>query len=225
MIHAYGDCYCRNAQKILGCTIDYALNGYKLTPGEFTSRFISSGYAWRFGTGDPRVVAGMTGRDLVVKILEHDDSDFEELDLGVSRGTSWQFWAGWALARYQWATARSFEYIFSKVPLHDVIYMYPTFHQMADDHFEEAMEMRIRSDDEETALQRRRKAFGMSQKELSVKSGVNLRMIQLYEQRRSDINRAQVNTLFKLAAVLRCRVDDILDDPMYSGEVYLDESF
>ena len=60
-------------------------------------------------------------------------------------------------------------------------------------------------------LQERRLAAGMTQKELSEKTGVNLRMIQYYEQGVKDINRAEARTVLKLADALGCEVRDILE--------------
>ncbi len=52
---------------------------------------------------------------------------------------------------------------------------------------------------------------GYSQRQLAELSGVNLRMIQYYEQGVKDINLAQGITLYKLAQVLECNIEDILE--------------
>ena len=53
---------------------------------------------------------------------------------------------------------------------------------------------------------------GMTQLELSEKSGVNLRMIQNYEQGVKDINKASVVTVLQLAEALGCDVYEIIND-------------
>lgn len=60
-------------------------------------------------------------------------------------------------------------------------------------------------------LQERRLAAGMTQKGLSEKTGVNLQMIQKYEQGVKDINRAEARTVLKLADALGCEARDILE--------------
>ena len=65
----------------------------------------------------------------------------------------------------------------------------------------------------ETKLQKFRKNIGMSQYELSQISGVNIRSIQLYEQRVNDIDKAQAHTLYKLAVVLGVQIEDLLESP------------
>lgn len=53
--------------------------------------------------------------------------------------------------------------------------------------------------------------MGISQSELSDASGVNLRMIQNYEQGAKDINKAQGITLYKIAQILKCNIEDLLE--------------
>lgn len=52
---------------------------------------------------------------------------------------------------------------------------------------------------------------GLTQKEVSEASGVNLRILQYYEQGANDINKAQALTVYKIAQALGCNVDDILE--------------
>ncbi|MDE7439127.1 MAG: helix-turn-helix domain-containing protein [Clostridia bacterium] len=64
----------------------------------------------------------------------------------------------------------------------------------------------------ETKLKCIRTAKGYSQKQLAEMSGVSLRSIQMYEQRRKDINKAQSDSLFHLAKVLGCNMEDLLEE-------------
>ena len=56
-----------------------------------------------------------------------------------------------------------------------------------------------------------RTASGLSQSGLAEKSGVNVRMIQQYEQGIRDINKAQVETVYQLAEALSCKIEDIIE--------------
>lgn len=51
----------------------------------------------------------------------------------------------------------------------------------------------------------------MSQTQLAETSGVPVRSIQQYEQRRKDINKSNANTLLSLARALGCRMEDLLE--------------
>lgn len=50
-----------------------------------------------------------------------------------------------------------------------------------------------------------------SQAKLSEASGVNIRMIQYYEQGFKDINKAQAITVYKLAGALDCGMEDLIE--------------
>lgn len=60
-------------------------------------------------------------------------------------------------------------------------------------------------------LKDRRLKAGMSQAQLAAASGVNVRMIQKYEQGSNDLNKASGETLLKLAQALGCRMEDLMD--------------
>lgn len=53
---------------------------------------------------------------------------------------------------------------------------------------------------------------GMSQSQLAEASGVNVRLIQAYEQGYKDINKAQVVTVLQLSEALDCDVYEIIND-------------
>lgn len=60
-------------------------------------------------------------------------------------------------------------------------------------------------------LKRVRNIIGLTQKELSEKSGVSFKSVQLYEQGRMDINNASVSRVMRLAKALGVEITDILD--------------
>lgn len=62
-----------------------------------------------------------------------------------------------------------------------------------------------------TNLKKIREASGLSQGKLAEASGVNVRMIQHYEQGVKDINSAAALTVSKLAQALDCTVEDLLE--------------
>lgn len=62
-----------------------------------------------------------------------------------------------------------------------------------------------------TNLQRIRKERGLTQKELAQKSGINIRMVQHYEQGMKDINKANAITVYNLAKALMVEMATILE--------------
>lgn len=63
----------------------------------------------------------------------------------------------------------------------------------------------------DTNLKRIRENAGISQLKLAELSGVSVRMIQKYEQRDRDINKAQVINICKIASALGCNVQDLIE--------------
>lgn len=66
-------------------------------------------------------------------------------------------------------------------------------------------------EDFKTALEFRRQTKRYTQSKLAEESGVNVRMIQHYEQGVKDINRAAALTVYRLAQALDCTVEDLLE--------------
>lgn len=62
-----------------------------------------------------------------------------------------------------------------------------------------------------TNLKRIRKERGLTQPQLAEASGVNVRMIQHYEQGFKDINGASALTVYKLAEALGTTVGELLE--------------
>lgn len=91
--------------------------------------------------------------------------------------------------------------------------MYHLYHEMDIRQFIDSMENRYRDAKGDTKLKTIREHRGLSQTELAEFAGVNVRSIQMYEQRMNDIDKAQAHTLYKLARVLGCTVEDILENP------------
>ena len=76
------------------------------------------------------------------------------------------------------------------------------------------MEELYKAAEGDSNLKRIRENRGLSQAELAEQSGVNLRNIQMYEQRVNSIDKAQANILYKLSRVLGCNVEDLLENAM-----------
>ena len=56
-----------------------------------------------------------------------------------------------------------------------------------------------------------RKRGGCTQAELAQRSNVSLRSIQMYEQRNKDINKASVDTIYSIAKVLGCTMENLVE--------------
>ena len=122
-----------------------------------------------------------------------------------------EYWAGWALAYYQWYRACPFMDILTPVPLSRIIEMYPVYHEMDIRQFADHMDVIMREAYPETRLKTRRMNSGLSQSELAAYSGVALCQIQLFEQKQRDINNAAAITILQLSKALHCRMEDLIE--------------
>lgn len=213
MTHAYSELYLSDAQKSLGSMFDYAVHDCNYNIDWFVELFQKSGYAKRFETGNPSVVGGMSGVELARNITYSIYKDHLLIEAVQPIDKTPEYWAGWALATYQWHSGYRFKDIFERVKMSEIVNMYHPYHEMSIEHFYEAMDKKMKVIANETKLKRIREAAGLSQNELAVKSGVSLRSIQMYEQRNNDIDKAQGHTLYKLSVALGCSIEDLLERP------------
>lgn len=211
MICAYNELYLSDAKRNLGECFDYAVNTCGMETDFFSRLFVQSGYADRFERGNPGIVSGMSGIELARKIINYAYPDKKCPEEEYKEGYSDVYWSGWVLAEYQWETRKRFKDIFSKIALTEVVSMYHVYHEMDIENFVGDMEKKYHAIKFETHLKQIRENMGITQAELSRRSGVSLRSIQMYEQRGNDINKAQAKTLYDLSRVLGCDIEDILE--------------
>ena len=211
MIHAYDDQYLDDAMICLGEAMDYVANICQIEMDCFLELFIGTGYAEQFGAGVPKYVSGLSGTELAMDILTKSGIYNTFPQAKIEYSYSPQYWSGWILAYYQWYTGRSFKEIQKYITMQEIEKLYPTLHEASEKKFVDTVNRIIRKKNPPTRLQVQRKISGYSQRELAEKVGVNLRTLQQYEIRAKDINRAAGSTLFALAKVLGCRVEDLLE--------------
>ena len=210
-MRAYKESYLSHAAKNLGIMLDYAVNDCEISGGLFLNMFITSGLAELFERGDPKVIAGMSGVELATTAIEtvigvKPAAEPQERDYRTQ-----EYWVGWALAQYQWYTAMKFAAILRFLPFDDITRLYYPLHEADITKFYmTADEIRSR-EFSQTNLKRIRETSGLSQSQLAGAAGVSLRSVQMYEQRNKDINKAQALTLAKIARVLGCDVEDMLE--------------
>ena len=211
MIHAYDKVYLDKARTALGRMLDFAVYDLKYDLSDFFDLFLSSGTAALFEQGDCSVTVGMSGVELAYRVLENSGVPHERVKPQYTADRSVEYWAGWALAYYQWETALRFSEINRCIPIHDVVCLYSPYHEMDIRQFCDRMTALYRTAQPETQLKQRRKNAGLSQRELAECSGIPIRTIQQYEQRQKSINRAQAESLMMLARTLCCGVEDLLE--------------
>ena len=114
------------------------------------------------------------------------------------------------LAYYQWHSSRTFSEILSFIGRKDLQRMYPAYHTASEEKTVDELEALLQRRGSVSRLQMYRKRLGLSQQELSEKSGVNLRTLQEYEVGRKDLRRAAAGTVLSLSRALWCAPSELI---------------
>lgn len=209
-MNAYDEKYLDDAMKNLGEAFDYAVNACGKSADAFARLFITTGIADYFGKGNPKYVTGKSGTELAMDIFEKSGESLVFPASQIEYDCSAEYWAGWILAYYQWRTERSFREILSRITMADILKLYPALHEASEEKFVDTLNKKIANQHDITKLQAQRKIYGCSQRELSQKSGVNIRTLQQYEVGTKDISKASAGTVIALARTLGCSVEDLV---------------
>ena len=209
---AYDETYLSGAQRRLGAMIDMGVNGCGIELARFYLLFLQDSLSVRFCAGDPAIIAGRSGEELALEVLAaHGGSMTAPIDWAPRSKASAEYWTGWALAFYQWASTSTFQAIERLVSIDQVITMYRPFHEMDIRQFCDKMDELCVRARPRTNVQEARVAAGLSQSQLAAASGVPVRTLQQYEQRQKDINHARADYVEALARVLCCNASDLLE--------------
>lgn len=211
MTHAYREIYLSKAQSALGDAFDYAVNTCHIPGDTFVKLFSVSSIRKRIEEGDPSVLAGKSGIEIAGEVLIETTGEAPVEEPQERFGCSVEYWIGWAVAYYQWFSSRKYSDIFKALSFEDLQNMYYPLHEADITKFVDVAEERIREIFADTNLKRIRTTYGCTQAELADLSGVSLRSIQMYEQRRKDINKASTESVYCIAKVLGCSIEDLLE--------------
>lgn len=209
-MRAYPSDYLNMAQRVMGDMLDFAVNTCNMDIDEFYTLFLASDISTQLQDGNPTYLVGKTGCEIVKEVIKESGMKSVSYEDEMYLDKSPEYWAGWALAYYQWYTCRRFIKINKAVSIDNIVDMYDVYHEMDIMHFVNAVNDEWNNYYIDTNLGRLRKLAGLSQKELAMLSGVSLRQIQLFEQRQRDINHTKAIDVVKLGRVLGCKMEELL---------------
>ena len=208
MIRAYNKLYLEQARRSLGFMFDYAVRDLAFSLQDFWQMFIHSEVSVRMESGDPSLIAGRSGAELALCVL-NNTAFYKNPSFSISR-SPW-YWTGWAIAYYQWFTGLPFRRISDFISIDEICELYNPYHEMDIRHFCDRLdEARLASRPEPNIKQLRTHA-GLSQSQLSALSDVPLRTIQQYEQRQKNINHANAEYILSLSNALFCEPKELYD--------------
>ena len=207
--HAYSQLYLSKASRAVGNMLHDAVIEFGMDGEDFLKRFIQSDVAEEIESGNPKYIAGKSGLELFLEVMEKTTGKAYDTKFIESYERSPVYWVGWMLTHYQWYSGRTFKSILDTVPYNELLGLYGTLHEadieksyeVLDAHFEKS----------ESKLKTARKHCGLTQEELSHESGVSLNTIRAYERKGKDINKAQFDIVLRLAKALKCDITELLD--------------
>lgn len=240
MTHVYDEKLRPKACDNLGRMLDFAVHSLRQDAVSMMDLFIASGLAARFGTGDIKLIAGMSGIELAYETLERSGLTYERTSPRHTASLSAEYWCGSTLASAQWELGCSFSTIMESFSVSGFLSDYSRkrvefldalpldissddrtakLKRFGSDYAEEAARSfsdvlssgSSVADSSDTRLKKERIKNSLSQSQLAEASGVPLRTLQQYEQRQKDINKARSEYVLALSRVLGCDPSSLLE--------------
>lgn len=207
-IHAYSQLYLSKSSRAVGNMLHDAVLEFGMDGTDFLERFIQSDVAEQIENGNPKYIAGKSGLELFLEVMEKTTGQIYNIELIESYERSDVYWVGWLLTRYQWYSGRTFKNILDTIPYTELIGLYGTLHEADIQKSYEVLDAHFSKS--ESRLKIARKHCGLTQEALSIESGVPLNTIRAYERKSKDLNKAQFDTVIRLAKALKCDATELL---------------
>lgn len=207
--HAYSPLYLSKVSRAVGNMLHDAVIEFKMDGEDFVKRFIQSDVAEEIESGNPKYIAGKSGLELFLEVMERTTGKAYDTDLIESYERSPVYWVGWMLTHYQWYSGRTFRSIIDTVPYTELLGLYGTLHEADIEKSYEVLDTHFKKS--KSKLKTARKHCGLTQEELAKESSVSLNTIRAYERKSKDINKAQIDIVLRLAKALKCDITELLD--------------
>ena len=209
MTHAYSQLYLSKASRAVGNMLHDAVLEFDINATDFLRRFIQSDVAAQFESGNPKYIAGKSGLELFLEVMEKTTGESYDVELIENYQRSPEYWVGWVLTHYQWYSGHTFKSILDTVPYDEIIGLYGILHEADVQKSYEVLDVHFANS--ESKLKIARKHCGLTQEALANESGVSINTIRAYERKSKDLNEAQFDIVMRLAKVLKCDVSEFIN--------------
>ena len=202
MTHAYNNCYLEDTMSGIGTMLDYAVRTCGQDLDFFWTRFLASSVPAQFVRRNPRYLCGLSGIELALKVASDTGDCLPVGDAEIDIGSP-EYWTGWTLAYLQWYLNRSFADLENGgVGIVCLRSLYPTLHEADLSRSVRFAEEQLAGPGGHFSLKKARKNAGLSQQELSDKSGIPIRTVRAYEQGKLVLANAGAENVRNLRSVL-----------------------
>lgn len=127
-----------DAQRNLGDFFDYGINTCRYSVPFLVKIFLDSGIARLFGEGSPKYVTGKSGCEILWDCLWELRYPLPKEPAAMYKEKSPEYWGGHVLAYYQWSRNITFEKIWERIPMEQIIDTYWPLHEA---HINKTMEI------------------------------------------------------------------------------------
>lgn len=206
--HAYSPLYLSKASRTVGNMLHDAVCEFHIDGPDFLIRFIQSNVAEQFENGNSKYIAGKSGLEIFLEVMERTTGESRDVRLVESYDRSAAYWVGWMLTHYQWYSGKSFQHILDIVPYEELISLYDTLHEADIQKSYEVMDAHFAGS--ESRLKTTRLRCGLTQEALAKESGVSVNTIRAYERKSKDLNKAQIDIVMRLVSVLKCEICELI---------------
>lgn len=208
-IHAYNQLYLNKSSRAVGNMLHDAVLQFGINGTDFLELFIQSDVAKQIESGSPKYIAGKSGMELFLEVMEKTTGQTYNGEPDPSYDRSDVYWVGWMLTHYQWYSGRTFKSILDTIPYEELMGLYGTLHEADIQKSYEVLDAHFSKS--ESKLKTARKYCGLTQVALANKSGVSLNTIRAYERKSKDLNKAQFDIVVRLAKALKCDVSELFE--------------
>ena len=130
MTRAYIEPYLKDVMRNLGVMSHFCINEYGVSPEKFSELFPKSHVAEQISMGNPRFLAGMSGKEMAdMLIAAHPDTAAKSASSNQYHASP-EYWAGWVMAYCQWYSAKSFAQMYADGQTYErLLMMYYPMHE------------------------------------------------------------------------------------------------
>lgn len=236
MTRAYDRSLLDRASDTLGRMLDFASRSMHYDVNTMMDLFCASGLASDFERGDIKLIAGMSGTELVYAVLSGSGLAYERTVPRHTGGLSPEYWCGHVLAHMQWETCLTFRQVLNGFSVQSFTAEYSKRRIEFLDSLplsisEAERSQRLREFGEQFAaeaassacgslsdasgpcgarLRDARLKCGFSQSGLASAAGIPVRTIQQYEQGQKDLRKARSEYIVALSRTLSCDAEQLL---------------
>lgn len=200
--------------RTLGKAFEFAEKCLPEGAAGFYRRFANSSVAATCTGPDAHPEIGGSAIELVLDVNE--DASIDTLLMNEKRLSKQETgrlrWEAELLCRYQWETGLPFPAVLRTLTEERLRALHADHAELPPAEVVQRISVPETHESTATNLARIRRERGLSQAGLAKASGVTLRSIQQYEQRKKDISHAQARSVLALAQALSCTMEELLEN-------------